>query len=421
MSSTVNIVYPRTQPAQPLPVAAVAKAYGFPTGVTGKGATVGLIELGGGYDLGQLSAFLGFTPNITAVPVGSGSNTPDNNGADGEVQSDIIMVAQSAPDAAIRVYFSDQSDQSFLAAIQQALAECSVVSLSWGGPESQWQVATMQAFESAIEAGRTAGVPFFVAAGDSGADDGTGVPTVDFPASAPSSIAVGGTRLILNSDGSRASESLWDDNPSSDATGGGTSAVFPARIVPDIAGNADPDTGYDVSIDGQAQVIGGTSLPTPLFAGLYALIYEANGGRAFDFLGVLTGNPSAYTDAALGRDTDLATVVGHFRVPNAGVLASLVAAPTQTPPTGPTSPTPPVAPVSPTPAPPSQAAAWAKVEADAMQLITDLEPLVKAQVVRQGNVSNLTAVPVGQPTSPGPVLTIILAGLNALLGLLENL
>jgi kumamolisin len=349
-AKTTCTAYPRTPQPTALTVAQVATAYGFPTAqATGKNCTVGIIELGGGFVTAQLAAFLGFTPNVTAVPVGSGSNTPDNNGADGEVQSDIIMVAQAAPDAIIRVYFSDQSDESFLAAITQALAECNVVSLSWGGPESSWDTNTMQQFESAIAAGKANKVPFFVAAGDSGADDGTGTPTVDFPASSPSSIAVGGTTLVLKSDGTRAAEYLWCDNPTSDATGGGVSAVFPGRIVPDVAGNADPDTGYDVSVDGQDQVIGGTSLPTPLFAGLYALLYELANGPV-DFLNLVTTNLNATFDATLGRDTQLANVVGNFRVPNADVMATLVAKGTSVPVQNPPAPTPP-APTQPTPQP----------------------------------------------------------------------
>jgi kumamolisin len=361
---TVSTAYPKTATPASLNVSQVAAAYGFPTGsATGHGVTVGLIELGGGFVTGQLSAFLGFTPNLTAVPVGSGSNTPDNNGADGEVQSDIIMVAQVAPQAAIRVYFAGNDDDDFLAAITQALSECNVVSLSWGGPESSWDDATMRQFEAAIAAGKAKGVPFFVAAGDSGVDDGTGTPTVDFPASSPSSIAVGGTTLVLKADGTRALEYLWDDDPTSNATGGGVSAVFPGRIVPDIAGNADPDTGYNVSVDGQAQVIGGTSLPTPLFAGLYALLYELAAGPV-DFLGLITTNLNASFDATLGRDTQLASVVGNFRVPNADVMATLVTKGVNVP-------------VQPAPTPAPSPVPVGQPTSALQQLIAELESLLK--------------------------------------------
>jgi kumamolisin len=340
VARTVSTAYPRTDNPKSMPVLAAAGAYGFPlTKATGKGYVGGIIELGGGYDLGQLAVYFASInrpmPTFTFVPVGSGSNTPDNDGADGEVQSDMIMAGVVAPGAELRIYGAGNTDEEFLAATTQALNECHGVALSWGGPESQWNPQVMLDFESVIAAAKTKGVPFFVAAGDSGADDGTGSPTVDFPASAPSSIAVGGTRLILNPDGTRASETLWNDNPANDATGGGVSLRFPGRTVPDIAGNADPDTGYQVSVDGTDQVIGGTSLPTPMFLGLHALLWELAGGKPPDFLGLVTTHATAYFDAALGTDTDMSAVLGDFRVPNGAVLAMLVT-PEPAPPPAPT-------------------------------------------------------------------------------------
>jgi len=79
------------------------------------------------------------------------------------------------------------------------------------------------------------------------------------------------------------------------ATGGGVSQLFrlPAfqqsakvpkapdgfvgRGVPDVAGDADPQTGYNVVVDGQSTVIGGTSAVAPLWAGLLALINQSLG------------------------------------------------------------------------------------------------------------------------------------------------
>ncbi|RZK59526.1 MAG: peptidase S53, partial [Hymenobacter sp.] len=85
------------------------------------------------------------------------------------------------------------------------------------------------------------------------------------------------------------SEVVWNEGPNS-ATGGGLSAHFavpayqhnlqlptatqPGRGLPDVAGDADPNTGYQVRVDGQNMVIGGTSAVAPLWAGLLALLNQ---------------------------------------------------------------------------------------------------------------------------------------------------
>ena len=103
-----------------------------------------------------------------------------------------------------------------------------------------------------------AGRPVFAAAGDTGSQDsgGDGLDHVDYPASDPNVFGVGGTRLTVNADGSRASEVVWNDNDRTSATGGGISAVFTSRQVPDFAGNADPVTGYLVRVAGREDAIG---------------------------------------------------------------------------------------------------------------------------------------------------------------------
>ena len=313
----VHTAFPKTANPISLTARQVATTYGFPLDIaTGKGCTAGLIELGGGYRPQDVAAYFASVelplPYFGNVNVGSGSNQPgDPNGADGEVQSDMIVAGSVAPGALYQVYFADNSNESFLAALQQATTKCNVVAVSWGSAESNWDTATMQAFEQVIKAARDNDVPVFVAAGDNGPDDGTGSPEVDFPASSPSSIGCGGTRLILTPSGLRASETVWDDDSWSSASGGGVSRVFPNRTVPDIAGNADPDTGYQVSIDGQAVVIGGTSLVAPLMLGLYALLFELAAGARFDFMSLLS-SPNSYFSVSTGRfENDLT-----LKVPN---------------------------------------------------------------------------------------------------------
>jgi kumamolisin len=161
------------------------------------------------------------------------------------------------------------------------------------------------------------GVTVCVAAGDGGSSDGVtgGQPHVDFPASSPNALACGGTSLQADpSTGVISSETVWNDGSSGGATGGGVSDEFalPAwqasvgvpetaggssgRGVPDVAGNADPTTGYQVYADGQAQVVGGTSAVAPLWAALISRIAQATGQR----FGLI--QPALYAGITPGTD-----------------------------------------------------------------------------------------------------------------------
>jgi kumamolisin len=287
----------------------IASLYDFPTG-TGQGECVAIIELGGGERTADLTAYfsgLGIqtAPNITAVSVDHGKNHPtgDPNGPDGEVMLDIEVVGAIAPGANIAVYFTPNTDAGFLDAITTAIHDTtnkpSIISISWGGPESSWTQQAMTAFDSAFQAAATMGITVCVASGDNGSSDGVadGANHVDFPASSPNVLACGGTSLKTSGTGI-ASESVWNDGQQGGAGGGGVSGFFalPAwqdglqltltsggtqaltmRGVPDISGDADPETGYDVRIDGTDTVIGGTSAVAPLWAGLIARINSTKG------------------------------------------------------------------------------------------------------------------------------------------------
>lgn len=296
------IRHPRTSQPKALTAQQVAKAYNAPIGTyTGAGVKVGIIELGGAFSTADLKSAGVDSTSVTAVGVDGGKQQSDPQGADGEVALDIQVVAEIAPGATIRVYFAANTDQGFVDATKQAIAECDVVSVSWGGPENSWSSSSIKSFSAVLATARKANVPVFVAAGDSGSTDGTRSNVVDYPASDPNSIGCGGTRLTLNSDGTRSAEVVWNDDPTQSATGGGVSKVFSGRQVPDVAGNADPDSGYPIFVDGQEGTIGGTSAVAPLYAGCYALLLQAHGSR-FDFLNLCTTNPSAMFDVRVGNN-----------------------------------------------------------------------------------------------------------------------
>jgi kumamolisin len=291
--------------------AQVADIYQFPAGTDGTGQAIAIIELGGGFAQSDLDSYfsgLGLaTPSVTAVGVDGASNVADQapQGADGEVLLDIEVAGSVAPGATQFVYFAPNTDQGFVDAVTTAVhAEPTpaAVSISWGGPESSWTSQSMTALDEAIADGVALGVTVCVAAGDNGSGDGVsdGQPHTDFPASSPHALGCGGTSLQADpASAAISSETVWNDGPGGGggATGGGVSSAFalpawqsaagvPAapgggtgRGVPDVAGNADPATGYQVLVDGQQAVIGGTSAVAPLWAALIARLTQSIGSR----------------------------------------------------------------------------------------------------------------------------------------------
>jgi kumamolisin len=371
----------RTQfrPAAAAPVSftppQIARAYGFPSDVDGTGQTIALIELGGGYVQADLDAYfagLGVkAPAISAVPVLGGANAPTNDpsGPDGEVMLDIEVAGAIATGAKIVVYFAPNTDQGFLGAVSAAIHDTAnaptVVSISWGGPESSWTAQATSAFDAALAEAGALGVTVTVAAGDGGSSDGVndGRAHVDFPASSPNVLACGGTALKVNG-AAIVSESVWNDGARGGATGGGISDTFalPAyqsaahvppsanagrrvgRGVPDVAGNADPATGYVVRVDGTQTVVGGTSAVAPLWAALIALLNQKR-GKPLGFLNtslyaLATSTPAAFRDIVDGNNGAYAASPGWdactgLGSPNGSALVAALAAPVPPPPTSP--------------------------------------------------------------------------------------
>jgi kumamolisin len=287
----------------------IAALYQFPSNASAAGQTIGIIELGGGYKTADLTTYFKSigqkTPTVSAVLVDGGKNAPTNaNSADGEVMLDIEVAAAVAPGAKIVVYFTPNTDQGFIDAIGTAIHDTknkpSVISISWGAPESGWTSQSMSALDAACQSAAALGITITVAAGDNGSTDGAtdGQNHVDFPASSPHVLACGGTKLV-GSGAHISSEVVWNELANNEgATGGGVSNVFPlpswqanagvpkptnsagGRGVPDVSGDADPSTGYVIRVDGKNMVIGGTSAVAPLWAGLLAVANAQNGKSA---------------------------------------------------------------------------------------------------------------------------------------------
>ncbi|MBV9758361.1 MAG: S8/S53 family peptidase [Alphaproteobacteria bacterium] len=340
----------------------VAALYGFPAG-TGAGECIALIELGGGFRKTDLEAYfarLGIArPSVKAVSVDHGRNHPtgDPNGPDGEVMLDIEVAGAIAPEARIAVYFAPNTDAGFLDAITTAVHDPtnkpSVISISWGGPESSWTSQALTAFDAAFQDAAALGITVCAASGDGGASDGASSGNhVDFPASSPHCLGCGGTRLVA-SGSTIGSETVWNDGASGGATGGGISTAFALptwqkglhattaagkveplamRGVPDVAGDADPVTGYDVQVDGRSAVIGGTSAVAPLWAGLIARINAARGAPVGLVNPRLYADPAALRAITQGNNGGFAASAGWnactgLGSPNGGKVAQALSAP----------------------------------------------------------------------------------------------
>ncbi len=221
---------------------------------------------------------------------------------------DVESAHAIAPGAQIvLVEANSQSVSDLMAAVGTAANQpgVSVVSMSWGFPEGQ---AVFAADEAAYDSVFNApGVTFVASTGDYGAAD------PEYPAYSPNVLAVGGTSLTLNGDNSYNSETGWGYQSSSVGafigSGGGISLYEPEpayqqgvqstgyRTTPDVSLDADPATGawiadpYNLDPSNPFEIVGGTSLSAPAWAGLVALV---NQGRAAD--GESTLNSSSPTD-----------------------------------------------------------------------------------------------------------------------------
>ena len=312
----------------------VAELYAYPTQFNGSGQNVAIFAFNGtspdprgGYKLAALQNYFekvlgGNTPTIKDVVVQGPGNDPgpdttasSNRGdSTGEVMLDMCVVGSVAPDANIFMYFTEFTSQGWVDALNLAITDeirISVISISYGNPEDDpegaWTSMGVQNVNLAVQAAIAKGITICCASGDDGSSDGATNLTgahVDFPASSPFVLGVGGTNLVATSTTPPAiqSETVWNEILQSEgATGGGVSDVFTkptyqnsvnvppsanpphniGRGVPDVAAVADPVTGVVVMhIDGKhLEQIGGTSASTPLWASLIARLNQGLNAR----------------------------------------------------------------------------------------------------------------------------------------------
>ena len=312
-------------PLAPAPwnVPNLCTAYNWPTKLAG-GGVIAIVELGGGWVMSDMDAYFKSinqpVPSITDVSVDGTKNSPNqntgsNSDADVEVALDIQVsaaayYAATGQPATIRMYWS----QDIASAVQKAAQDgCDVCSISWGADESNWGTQAADEMESAAATATDLGMLVFAASGDNDSGDGGSTPAnVDCPSSCPHIIGCGGTYKTSST------ETVWNDSPgqtNGEGTGGGYSTIFAAqpfqigvpkpppgspygkgRMVPDVAADADPNTGYNIYVHGSLTVVGGTSAVAPLYAGLFAAF-----GKKLGFVTpTLYENPSVFTDITSG-------------------------------------------------------------------------------------------------------------------------
>jgi subtilase family serine protease len=240
-------------------------------------------------------SFLKLNQNGGTTLPGTDPAGPPNDW-EGEESLDVEWAHAIAPGANIILFEANSASPSDLytaVATAAAYPGVSVVSMSWGGPESSSDPSANNLFTT--PAGHQS-VTFLASSGDSGSyAPGSTTVAVNYPAASPNVISVGGTHLVLNSNNSYNSETAWGNGTNSGTqggSGGGISQYEPEpayqdsvqstgkRTVPDVAFDADPNTGvavydsYDNGASTPWEQVGGTSLAAPSWAGLIAIADE---------------------------------------------------------------------------------------------------------------------------------------------------
>ena len=285
------------------------------------------------YARGQLSQAKYPKFNVTSQCAPSGSAT--------EEALDIEAVHAMAPDAKIRFYAAaDCFDTSLIDDLSRIVTEnkVQVVSNSWGGAAEGVSAGSIPAYEQVFMQGALQGISFMFSSGDSGDElAATGLKQTDYPTSDNYVTSVGGTSTAIDGNGNLAWQTGWGTNKFALSADGKswtsrsvTSTVLaaatprsvnrpayqngvvpasapPGRAVPDVAMDADPNTGMLIGLTQQFPDgvhygelrEGGTSLASPLFAGMTALAIQ-NAGGPVGFL-----NPVVYGEAKSGNFTDV--------------------------------------------------------------------------------------------------------------------
>lgn len=342
-------------------------AYGVTaSGLSGAGTTIGIVDAyasgtmvsdantyAGNHDAGTTTLVAGTNYLETIAPSFTLQGPCDASGWEGEESLDVEAAHGMAPGADIHYYgAANCNDPALIDALQAAVNDhVNVVSNSWDGYESQATPDIISAYDSVFEQGTVQGTAFLFSSGDDGDElSATGTKQVDFPTSDPLVVSVGGTSVgikggaFVGQDGwgthkSVLSSGAWGAPAFLYGSGGGCSGVFSEpswqsgtnadacggkRGVPDVSMDGDPTTGMLI---GETQTfpkhhvvygeyrIGGTSLSSPLLAGVVALADQtatSNITGAATFYGVSTGITDVLPHGSPGTLPDAGNVRNDY-------------------------------------------------------------------------------------------------------------
>ncbi len=271
----------------PFTPANIQQAYSFVSSAQGAGKVIAIIDAYGdpnlAKDVATFDNYFGLGSITPQVIYPDGQPRGKNSNWAIETALDVEWAHANAPAATIDVVVApDSSLGHLLDAINTAakITKVAAISMSWGAPESQWSSSVISQYESAFVNITGKGIVLLAASGDQGATDGTRSLTTDYPASSPEVIGVGGTTLTVNSSsGAYVSETAWS------GSGGGYSAKFSEppyqstasisdptikRGVPDVAFDANPNTGVYAYCSPYWYEVGGTSVGAPNWAAIVA-------------------------------------------------------------------------------------------------------------------------------------------------------
>ena len=332
----------------------LASIYNFPD-ADASSQCIGLLEFGGGVEQSDVTAYfqkIGVpAPSIQIVAVdGVGTDPAADPDSTGEVMLDVDVAGALAGGAKVAVYFSTFDEKGLVdvlsTVINDSTNDPAVLSVSWGWDENQpfnngilWSAAAIDHVNQSLLAVAQLGITVCISTGDDGSEAQVqdGHAHVNFPATSPYALAVGGTTLHARkgANGQMAvTEVVWNDGPGSGG-GGGISDVTPVpswqegkvprsinpgnfagRAIPDVAANADPNTGYLVMNGGKLGIVGGTSAAAPLWASLITRINALTGARAGNFNALLyatIGPAGILRDITSGNNDTDGLLDGQFQ------------------------------------------------------------------------------------------------------------
>jgi len=298
----------------------LVSAYNLDTSVD-PGATIAIIDAYGYTNLASDLATYRTHYGLPACTVASGclkivnqqgatsplpANPPPNDDWTGETALDVQVASAACPKCKLLVVLADddQGDGLMIANTTAASLGATVISNSWGSPESG--ASTIASSEAYFD---HPGIAIFVASGDNGYDDGGQGP--DYPSTSAFTIGVGGTTLVASSNSRGWTEAAWSSGGSSCSTSVAkpawqTSTACANRMASDVSAVGDPNTGvavYNASQGGWA-VIGGTSAASPLVAAIFALTKHGDTTAAFAY-----ANTAAFNDVTSGKNGTCTTAL----------------------------------------------------------------------------------------------------------------